>query len=97
REAFRLLCLRSHGQIVLWTFTTSRQPRHQGLHTRFLRPASGRRPLHAPNFDLEVSVRSGGRIWIDLSTLVFKEGRTHPRLIVHLARDITQRKQQEEL
>ena len=50
-----------------------------------------------PNFDLEVSVRSGGRIWIDLSTLVFKEGRTHPRLIVHLARDITQRKQQEEL
>src|SRR6478672_4609396 len=50
-----------------------------------------------PNFDLEVTVRSGRRIWVDLSTLVFKDGRTHPRLIVQLARDITERKQKEEL
>jgi DNA-binding NarL/FixJ family response regulator len=32
-----------------------------------------------------------------LSTLVFKDGRTHPRLIVHLSRDITGRKHNEEL
>jgi PAS domain S-box-containing protein len=50
-----------------------------------------------PNFDLEVRVRSGRRIWVDLSTLLFKDGRTHPRLVVHLARDITKRKQEEQL
>jgi DNA-binding CsgD family transcriptional regulator len=50
-----------------------------------------------PNFDLEVTTRSGRRIWVDLSTLIFKNGRTHPRLIVQLARDITKRKQKEEL
>ena len=50
-----------------------------------------------PNFELEVTVRSGRRIWVDLSTLVFKDGRTHPRLIVHLARDITERKHNEDL
>jgi PAS domain S-box-containing protein len=50
-----------------------------------------------PSFDLEVRVRSGRRIWVDLSTLLFKDGRTHPRLVVHLARDITKRKQEEQL
>jgi PAS domain S-box-containing protein len=50
-----------------------------------------------PNFDVEVSVRSGRRIWVDLSTLVFNPGRTHPRLIVHLSRDITERKHSEDL
>ena len=50
-----------------------------------------------PNFDLEVTVRSGRRIWVDLSTLVFKDGRTHPRLIVHLSRNITERKHNEDL
>ncbi len=50
-----------------------------------------------PNFDLQVTNRSGRRIWVDLSTLVFKNGRTHPRLIVQLARDITERKQREDL
>jgi PAS domain S-box-containing protein len=50
-----------------------------------------------PNFDLEVTVRSGRRVWVDLSTLVFEGGRTHPRLIVHLARDITERKHNEDL
>jgi PAS domain S-box-containing protein len=50
-----------------------------------------------PNFDLEVTVHSGRRIWVDLSTLLFKDGRTHPRLIVHSSRNITERKQQEDL
>jgi len=54
-------------------------------------------PCRIPNFDLEVTVRSGRRIWVDLSTLVFKDGRTHPRLIVHLSREITERKHNEEL
>lgn len=50
-----------------------------------------------PNFDVEVRARSGRKVWLDLSTLIFNHGRTHPRLVVHLARDITKRKQQEEL
>ena len=50
-----------------------------------------------PNFDLEVTVRSGRRIWVDLSTLIFKDGRTHSRLIVHLSRNITERKHNEDL
>ena len=50
-----------------------------------------------PNFDLEVTVRSGRRIWVDLSTLLFEDGRTHPRLMVHLSRNVTERKQHEDL
>jgi len=50
-----------------------------------------------PNFDLEVTVHSGRRIWVNLSTLLLKDGRTHPRIIVHLSRNITERKQQEDL
>jgi len=50
-----------------------------------------------PNFDVQVTARSGRKIWLDMSTLIFNHGRTHPRLVVHLARDITKRKQQEEL
>ncbi len=50
-----------------------------------------------PNFDLEVTVRSGRRIWVDLSTLIFNDRRTHRRLIVHLSRDITERKYSEDL
>ena len=50
-----------------------------------------------PNFDLEVTVRSGRQIWVDVSTLVFKDGRHRRRLIVHLCRDITERKYSENL
>jgi PAS domain S-box-containing protein len=50
-----------------------------------------------PNFDVEVTARSGDKVWLDLSTLILNHGRTHPRLVVHLARNITKRKQQEEL
>lgn len=50
-----------------------------------------------PNFDVQVSSRSGRKMWLDMSTVIFNHGRTHPRLVVHLARDITQRKLQEEL
>jgi DNA-binding CsgD family transcriptional regulator len=44
-----------------------------------------------------VTARSGDKMWLDLSALIFNHGRTHPRLVVHLARDITKRKQQEDL
>jgi hypothetical protein len=53
--------------------------------------------LDTPDFDLEVKTRSGERLWVNVSTLVFEEFRRDRRLIVHLARDISHRKKSEEL
>ena len=50
-----------------------------------------------PAFDLDVRVRSGARLWINVSTIVFDNSRTGRRLFIRLARDITQRRQKEEL
>jgi PAS domain S-box-containing protein len=55
------------------------------------------RRLEIPNFDLEVKVRSGRRMWVSVSTLVFENPRNHRRLIVHLAHDITEAKKNEVL
>lgn len=55
------------------------------------------RRLEIPNFDLEVKVRSGERMWVSVSTLVYENPRNHRRLIVHFAHDITERKKNEEL
>jgi PAS domain S-box-containing protein len=49
------------------------------------------------NFDLEVRVRDGRRIWINVSTIVFDNHRTGRRLFVRLAHDISQRRRKEEL
>jgi two-component system response regulator DesR len=53
--------------------------------------------LDIPDFDLQVRSRSGERLWVNISTLVFEEPRRGRRLIVHLARDISHRKRNEEL
>jgi PAS domain S-box-containing protein len=50
-----------------------------------------------PNFDLEVRTRSGKRIWVNVSTIVFDNRRTGRRLLVRLARGIDQRRRNEEL
>jgi PAS domain S-box-containing protein len=50
-----------------------------------------------PSFDLEVRVRDGERIWINVSTIVFDNPRTGRRLFVRLARDISQRREKEAL
>jgi PAS domain S-box-containing protein len=49
------------------------------------------------NFDLEVRVKSGERLWVNVSTIVFDNRRTGRRLFVRLARDITGRRRKEEL
>lgn len=49
------------------------------------------------NFDLDVRVRSGERLWVNVSTIIFDNRRTGRRLLIRLARDISARKQQEEL
>jgi len=50
-----------------------------------------------PNFDMSVKTRSGERIWINMSTVVFDNPRTGRRLLVHLAHDITEQKRTEQL
>ncbi len=50
-----------------------------------------------PNYDLEVKSRSGKDLWLNVSIVVFADERTGRRLVVHLARDITERKKTEEL
>lgn len=50
-----------------------------------------------PAFDLDVRIRSGARLWINVSTIVFDNSRTGRRLFIRLARDITQRRNKEEL
>jgi PAS domain S-box-containing protein len=53
--------------------------------------------LAIPDFDLEVKIRSGRWIWVNVSTLLFENSRNHRHLIIHFARDITVRKKNEEL
>lgn len=50
-----------------------------------------------PAFDLDVRVRSGDRVWINVSTIVFDNQRTGRRLFIRIARDVTQRRQKEAL
>ncbi|MEO8624250.1 MAG: PAS domain S-box protein, partial [bacterium] len=49
------------------------------------------------NFDLELATRSGDRIWVNVSTIVFDNQRTGRRLFVRLARDTTHRRRKERL
>jgi PAS domain S-box-containing protein len=50
-----------------------------------------------PNYDLEVLTKSGEKVWVNISILVFHDDREHHNLVIHLARNITERKKQEEL
>ena len=49
------------------------------------------------NFDLDVRARSGDRLWVNISTIVFDNKRTGRRLFVRLAHDITHRRHKEDL
>jgi PAS domain S-box-containing protein len=49
-----------------------------------------------PTFDLEVTTCSGQRKWVSVSTIVFDDSRLHRRLVAHLSRDITSRKEAEQ-
>jgi PAS domain S-box-containing protein len=50
-----------------------------------------------PNYDLEVDTQTGRKVWVNISILVFHDERTRSNLVVHMARDITERKKQEEM
>ena len=50
-----------------------------------------------PNFDMSVKNKSGDRLWINMSTLIFDNPRNGHRLLLHLAHDITEQKRAENL
>ena len=58
---------------------------------------SDKKSVGIANFDLEVRTRSQGRIWVNVSTIIFDNRRTGRRLFVRLARDISQRRMKEQL
>lgn len=49
------------------------------------------------NFDLRVKTKSAGRVWVNVSTIVFNNPRTGRRLFIRLAHDVDQRHRNEEL
>ena len=75
------------------TLGTSAIAGGRGTATRQWDAASG----GIPNFDLEVRTRSGSRIWVNVSTIIFDNGRSGRRLFVRLAHDIDQRRRNEEM
>lgn len=75
------------------TLGTSAIAGGRGTATRQWDAASG----GIPNFDLEVRTRSGSRIWVNVSTIIFDNGRSGRRLFVRLAHDIDQRRRNQEM
>lgn len=51
---------------------------------------------YTPNFDLDVRTRSGTRVWVNVSTILFENPRTRRPLFVRLARDVSRRRQRDE-
>ena len=82
KSCFQIL----HGRGVLGTELC-----HEGCSV--LESTAGQTEI--PNFDLEVSLRSGERLWVNLSTVVWQNPRTQHRLVIHLAHDITKQKKTE--
>ncbi len=55
------------------------------------------REVGIPDFDMQVMTRSGTPLWVNVSTIVYRNPRTQRRIIVHLARDVTEQKRKEVL
>jgi PAS domain S-box-containing protein len=72
-----------HGRGVLGT-----QVCHEGCS--ILDSTGGETKI--PNFDLQVGLHSGKRLWVNLSTVIWKNPRNQRRLVIHLAHDITRQK-----
>ncbi len=84
RSCFQVL----HGRGALGT-----QVCHE--HCSVLACSAGRTDV--PNFDMETRTRTGEPLWVNISTLVFRNPRTQRRLVVHTARDITEQKRTADL
>ena len=68
----------------------------QVCHERCVELQCTLKPKAMPNFDLNVTTGEGERKWVNISTISYLNRRTQKTLIVHLARDISDRKKREE-
>jgi PAS domain S-box-containing protein len=68
----------------------------QVCHERCVELRCTLKPKPMPNFDLNVTTRDGEGKWVNISTISYLNHRTQKTLIVHLARDISVQKTQEE-
>ena len=50
-----------------------------------------------PSYDMGVKLRSGRRLWVNVSILAFRDERTNRHLVAHLMRNISRGKKAEEL
>jgi len=75
-----------HGRGVLGT-----QVCHEGCS--ILECTAGRTGI--PNFNLQVRLCSGERLWVDMSTVVWQNPRNQLLLATHLAPDVTRQKRTE--
>ncbi len=50
-----------------------------------------------PSFDMQARRRGGGTVWVNVSTLAYRNPRNGRVIIAHLARDITARMERDEL
>ena len=57
---------------------------------------SARRGRSTPNYDVRVQTKEGGEAWVNMSTLVVGNKSEGPPSVVHLFRDVTQRRGLEE-
>lgn len=53
------------------------------------------RSMGVPDFDMQVTTKSGASIWVNVSTMMYRNPRTERHVIVHLARDISAQKRKE--
>lgn len=65
-------------------------------HARCVALQCHNRPICVPNFDLNVTRKSGARIWVNISSIVHVNRRTGKSLLIHLARDISLQKTRED-
>jgi PAS domain S-box-containing protein len=69
----------------------------QVCHERCVELQCTLQPKAMPNFDLNVTTGRGERKWVNISTIPYVNRRTQKTLVVHLARDISDQKKQEEV
>lgn len=55
------------------------------------------KPTEIPSFDLNVTASDGSQLWVNLATLVYHDSRSGSHVLVHVARNISAQKKQEEL
>jgi PAS domain S-box-containing protein len=98
------------GEVCFWSEAAEKLfgwSKKRALHNSCYALLQGSDVLSTPTLTKDLYARElsreqwgtsfGRRIWVNLSSLLFEDSRSHYRLVLHLARDISERKKREEL